>query len=68
LPEAIRLSHEAAAYDNSSTFPVRLIELSGGSIYYNGLNEADATHCEIAGAVAEALGISTNAVLTAAKR
>jgi predicted ABC-type ATPase len=67
LPEAIRLSHEAAVYDNSSTFPVRLIELSGDNISYNGLDEVDATHCEVAGAVAEALGISTDAVFTAAK-
>jgi predicted ABC-type ATPase len=65
LPEAIRLSHEAAVYDNSSTFPVRLIELSAGNISYNGLDEAYATHCEIASAVAEALGISTHAVFAA---
>ena len=67
LPEAIRLSRETAVYDNSSPVPVRLVELADHNISYIGLDEADATHCEIAAAIGEALCIPAHTVFRTAK-
>jgi predicted ABC-type ATPase len=67
LPEAIKIAHQAAVYDNSSVSHVKLIEISGGNVAFNGLDEANLTHCQIAEAVGIALGIVSDAVFNAAK-
>lgn len=58
LPEAIRIAHQTVVYDNSSTSHVKLIEISGGNIVFNGLNETNLTHREISSAVGNALNVA----------
>jgi predicted ABC-type ATPase len=58
LPEAIRLAHQTVIYDNSSTSHVKLIEISGGNIVFNSLDEISSVHREISSAVGDALNVA----------
>jgi predicted ABC-type ATPase len=62
LPKAIRLAHETAIYDNSLAHPIKLAELSEGRLDHH-LDASSSAHREIAGALAQALGISIEAIL-----
>lgn len=61
LPEAIRMAHQTAIYDNSSFSHVKLIEISSGKIVSSSLDETDLTHREISIAVGSALSLMPDA-------
>ena len=61
LPKAIRLAHETAIYDNSLAHPVKLAELSEGALDHH-LDVSRPAHREIATALAQALGVSIEAI------
>ena len=67
LPEAIKLAHQTAIYDNSAMSHVMLVEISDWRILFNSLDESDQTHCEIADAVGSGLDIAPHAVFRAAR-
>ena len=54
LPEAVRLAHETAIYDNSLAHPIKLAELSGSKLSHD-LDKSIPAHQEIAAALARAL-------------
>jgi predicted ABC-type ATPase len=67
LPAAIKLSDRVVIYDNTAKRPALLSRISGQSIEYNALDEADTFHVRLADLIGEALDLSTDAVFRAAK-
>ena len=67
LPEAIKLAHQTAVYDNSSVSHIKLIEISDGSIVFNALDQMNGVHCQVADAVVIALDIALDMVFKTAK-
>lgn len=66
LPEAIRLANGSMVFDNSLfSGPRLLLQIRGAAIEVNTLDEADAFHMRLAAMAAEALSMSTGAVLRA---
>jgi predicted ABC-type ATPase len=67
LPEAIKIAHHVAVYDNSSISHIKLIEISNGNIVFNALVETNPAHCQIADAVGSALNIAPDMVFKVAR-
>jgi hypothetical protein len=67
LPEAIKIAHQVAVYDNSSISHIKLIEISNGNIVFNALLETNPAHCQIADAVGSALDIAPYMVFKVAR-
>jgi predicted ABC-type ATPase len=62
LPEAMGIAHQTALYGNISVSHVKLIEVSGGNIAFNDLDETNFTHRELSSAVGTAFGLTPDTV------
>ncbi len=68
LPDAIRIAHRAALFDNSNAgAPQLLLRIRAGVIEINNLDAADPFHGRFAEAVSAALAMSQDAVFKAAR-
>ena len=67
LSEAIPLADASLVYDNSGRSPELLPRIAGKTIEENNLDEAQAFHVKVAGAVAKALGVGEDVVFREAK-
>jgi predicted ABC-type ATPase len=67
LAKALKIAHGCLIYDNSHSSSELLLRMNGGTVEVNNLEESRAHHSLIADAVAEALGVATDAVFKALK-
>lgn len=67
LPDAIRIADRVLLFDNSSVEPAMLMSIEFGNIAENHLDEAFSLHMRLAEAVGQALDMSSDMVLKAAR-